>query len=75
MPQLGAPTTAVLPDPPGVSVTVLVEANGAQVLPRARDQRATVPAYAAWLACGADQRRHPEWADLAARLYVRRRTT
>lgn len=52
--------------------TVLVEANGAQVLPRVRDQRATVPAYAAWLACGADQRRHPEWAGLAAGLHVRR---
>lgn len=52
--------------------TVLVESDGAQVLPRVGDQRATVPAYAAWAACGADQRRHPEWADLAAGLYVRR---
>lgn len=46
----------------------------AQILPPAADQRAAVTAWQALLTTSADQRIHPEWRDLAARLTVRRAT-
>lgn len=48
------------------------EASGAQILPPARDERATVSAWAAHLAADADQRvKAPEYAALAEALEVR----
>ena len=55
------------PKPP-----VVVEANGAQVLPPTGDERATVTSWAAHLACDADlRRRNPIWHGIASRLIVK----
>lgn len=53
-------------------VWVLVDERGAQVLPPVGDERASVPAYFAHLACDADVRLVSEfWAELAGSLEVR----
>lgn len=49
----------------------LIEASGTQILPQTHDERATTTAWAASQCCSADQRRHPEYAALATRLFVR----
>lgn len=52
-------------------MSVVVEANGAQVLPDLRDQRATRNGWLASVCIDADWRRtHPIWAELAASLFV-----
>lgn len=54
-----------------VVTTVIEPITGAQVLPPACAEHATVTAWAAHVAMDADQRtKHPEWADLAARLQI-----
>lgn len=49
-----------------------VQVDGAHVLPPRRepDGRLTVSTYECWLALGADQRRHPAYAALAARMMI-----
>ena len=48
------------------------EANGAQVLPNVNDERATVTAWAARIACDADLRRTSDvWLGIASRLIVK----
>lgn len=52
-------------------MSVVREANGAQVLPRADEPRQTITSHAAYCAIDADHRRkYPTYAHLAARLYV-----
>lgn len=49
----------------------LVEANGAQVLPNIQDPQSTASGWAAHLAADGDMRaKHPEYASLAASLFV-----
>lgn len=51
---------------------VVFEANGAQVLPNVNDERATVTAWAAHIACDADLRRTNDiWLGIASRLIVK----
>ena len=51
---------------------IVVEASGAQVLPDAKDEQATVTAWAAHIACDADlRRRNPIWHGIASRLIVK----
>ena len=48
------------------------EANGAQVLPGVDDERATVTAWAAHIACDADLRRSSDiWLGIASRLVIK----
>lgn len=51
----------------------LVEtATGAQILPPAVNERATITAWLGHLICDADQRRYPEYAEIASRLTIER---
>ena len=51
---------------------IVVEASGAQVLPKIDDERVTIAAWAAHIACDADLRTSNDWwHDLAARLIVK----
>ena len=51
---------------------IVTEANGAQVLPDANDERATVTAWCAHIACDADLRRTNDiWQGIASRLIVK----
>jgi len=53
-------------------MSAVYEESGAQVLPEAHDERATVSGYAAHLAADADVRtKAPVYAALAERLVVR----
>ena len=51
---------------------VVTEASGAQVLPNVNDERATVTAWCAHIACDADLRRTNDiWQGIAWRLIVK----
>ena len=51
---------------------VVTESSGAQVLPNVNDERATVTAWCAHIACDADLRRTNDiWLGIASRLIVK----
>lgn len=53
--------------------TILVEETGVQVLPPSRDSHQTINSWTASQVISADQRtKHAAYADLAARLYVKK---
>ena len=53
-------------------MSVVLERNGAQILPPISDECATVTAWAAKQCADADHRaKHPVYAELASRLVVR----
>lgn len=52
-------------------MVIVVDAGGAQILPRVGDERATVNGWVAYCALDADLRtRVPVWADVARNLFI-----